>query len=154
MPHFPCPPFTAESVTRKVRIIEDSWNSRDPSRVALNYTIDCVWRDGIRCLSGRIAIETFLAHKWSKELDYRLIGELWAFTDNRIAVRFTSEYHHTRGAWLRAYGSEHWEFDLDGLIRRRYCSINECPIAETERMFLWPPGPRPHDHPELSHFDL
>jgi uncharacterized protein len=95
-----------------------------------------------------------LAHKWSKELDYRLIGELWAFTDNRIAVRFTSEYHDTGDAWFRASGGGHWEFDLDGLIRRRYRSVNECPIAETERMFLWPLGPRPHDHPELSHFDL
>jgi hypothetical protein len=120
---------------------------------------DQVWArvrdfDGLPSWRPLIAIETFLAHKWSKELDYRLIGELWAFTDNRIAVRFTSEYHDIRDAWYRAYGGEHWEFDLDGLIRRRYCSVNECSIAETGRMFLWPPGPGPHDHPQLSHFAL
>jgi nuclear transport factor 2 (NTF2) superfamily protein len=150
----PLPPFTLESAVQKVRLAEDSWNSREPVQVALAYTIDSVWRNRSEFLSGRAAIEAFLARKWAKELDYRLVKELWAFSDNRIAVRFAYEYHDASGNWFRAYGNENWEFDPDGLMRRRLASINEHPIAETDRMFCWPPGRRPDDHPELSDFDF
>jgi uncharacterized protein len=150
----PLPPFTPESAIQKVRLAEDSWNSRDPALVALAYTIDSVWRNRTEFLSGRAAIEAFLARKWAKELDYRLVKELWALTENRIAVRFAYEYHDERGDWFRAYGNENWEFDPDGLMRRRLASINEHPIAGIDRAFLWPIGRRPDGHPELSDFDF
>ena len=150
----PFPPFTRETAIQKVRLAEDSWNSRDPVQVALTYTIDSVWRNRAEFLSGRAAIEAFLARKWAKELDYRLVKELWAFTDNRIAVRFAYEYHDDSGNWFRAYGNENWEFDPDGLMRRRIASINEHPIYDMDRVFSWPPGRRPDDHPELSDFDF
>ena len=148
------PPFTRETAIQKVRLAEDGWNSRAPVQVALAYTIDSVWRNRAEFLCGRAAIEAFLARKWAKELDYRLIKELWAFTDNRIAVRFAYEYHDDSGSWFRAYGNENWEFDPDGLMRRRIASINEHPIAEPARTFFWPIGRRPDDHPELSDFDF
>ena len=150
----PVPPFTRETAIQKVRLAEDGWNSREPVQVALAYTIDSVWRNRAEFLSGRAAIEAFLARKWAKELDYRLVKELWAFTDNRIAVRFAYEYHDDSGTWFRAYGNENWEFDPDGLMRRRIASINEHPIAEPDRMFFWPIGRRPDDQPELSDYDL
>ena len=150
----PVPPFTRETAIQKVRLAEDGWNSREPVQVALAYTIDSVWRNRAEFLSGRAAIEAFLARKWAKELDYRLVKELWAFTDNRIAVRFAYEYHDDSGTWFRAYGNENWEFDPDGLMRRRIASINEHPIPEPDRMFSWPIGRRPDDHPELSDFDF
>jgi hypothetical protein len=150
----PVPPFTRETAIQKVRLAEDGWNSREPVQVALAYTIDSVWRNRAEFLSGRAAIEAFLTRKWAKELDYRLVKELWAFTDNRIAVRFAYEYHDDSGSWFRAYGNENWEFDPDGLMRRRIASINEHPITESDRMFFWPIGRRPDDHPELSDFDF
>jgi nuclear transport factor 2 (NTF2) superfamily protein len=150
----PIPPFNRETAIQKVRLAEDGWNSRDPVQVALAYTIDSVWRNRAEFLSGRAAIEAFLARKWAMELDYRLVKELWAFTDNRIAVRFAYEYHDDSGNWFRAYGNENWEFDPDGLMRRRIASINEHPIAEMKRTFYWPIGRRPDDHPELSDFDF
>jgi nuclear transport factor 2 (NTF2) superfamily protein len=150
----PVPPFTRETAIQKVRLAEDSWNSREPARVALGYTINSFWRNRTEFLSGRAAIEAFLARKWAKELDYRLVKELWAFSDNRIAVRFAYEYHDAGGNWFRAYGNENCEFDPDGLMRRRLASINEHPIAETDRAFSWPIGRRPDDHPELSDFDF
>ena len=154
MSRAPLRPFTPETARKKVRVIEDSWNTREPTRVALGYTIDCFWRNRIEFLSGRAAIEAFLAREWAKELDYRLIKELWAFTDNRMATRFAYEYRDDSGSWFRAYGNEHCEFDPDGLVRRRIVSINEHPIAEADRILLWPLGRRPDDHPELSHFDF
>ena len=150
----PLPPFTRASAVEKVRIAEDNWNTRDPARVATAYTIDSIWRNRAEFLTGRAAIEAFLTRKWAKELDYRLIKELWAFTDNRIAVRFAYEYHDDSGTWFRAYGNENWEFDADGLMRRRIASINEHPIAENCRTFTWPLGHRPDGHPELSDFDF
>jgi nuclear transport factor 2 (NTF2) superfamily protein len=150
----PLPPFTRASAVEKVRIAEDNWNTRDPARVAQAYTIDSVWRNRAEFLTGRAAIEAFLTRKWAKELDYRLIKELWAFTDNRIAVRFAYEYHDDSGTWFRAYGNENWEFDADGLMRRRIASINEHPIAENCRALTWPLGRRPDGHPELSDFDF
>jgi nuclear transport factor 2 (NTF2) superfamily protein len=154
MSRAPLPPFTLETAIEKIRVIEDNWNSREPARVALCYTIDCFWRNRVEFLSGRAAIEAFLARKWAKELDYRLIKELWAFTDNRIAAQLAYEYCDDSGSWFRAYGNENWEFDPDGLMRRCIASINEHPIAEADRMFLWPLGRRPDNHPELSHFDF
>ncbi|WP_027578725.1 DUF1348 family protein [Bradyrhizobium sp. Ai1a-2] len=153
-PRFPLPPFTWDTAIEKVRAIEDCWNSREPVRVALGYTVDSFWRDHLEFFSGRAAIEWFLARKWATQLQYRLINEVWAFTDNRIAVRSAYEYCDSEGNWFRAYGNENWELDPDGLIRRRLASINEQPIAETERMFLWQLGRRPDDHPELSDFDF
>ena len=150
----PLPPFTWETAKEKVRAIEDSWNTREPARVALGYTIDSFWRSRIRCLSGRAAIEAFLARKWAKQLEYRLINELWAFVDNRMAARFACEYHDDNGKWFRAYGNENWELDPDGLIRRRIASINDHPITEADRILLWPLGRRPDDHPELTDFDF
>jgi uncharacterized protein len=154
MTRLPIPPFTRETAIQKIRLAEDGWNSREPAQVALAYTIDSVWRNRAEFQSGRAAIEAFLARKWAKELDYRLVKELWAFTDNRIAVRFAYECHDDSGNWFRAYGNENWEFDPDGLMRRRIASINEHPIAEPDRMFFWPLGRRPDDHPELSDFDF
>ena len=146
----PLPPFTEQTATEKARLAEDGWNSRDPAKVALAYTPDSQWRNRAEFLSGREAIEAFLARKWTRELDYRLIKELWAFTDNRIAVRFAYEYRDDSGQWFRAYGNENWEFDADGLMRRRIASINEHPMAEADRKFHWPLGRRPDNHPELS----
>jgi uncharacterized protein len=146
----PLPPFTEASATQKVRLAEDNWNTRDPARVALGYTPDSQWRNRAEFITGRAEIESFLARKWARELDYRLIKELWTFAGNRIAVRFAYEYHDDSGTWFRAYGNENWEFDEDGLMRRRIASINEHPIAQTDRKYHWPLGPRPVDHPGLS----
>jgi nuclear transport factor 2 (NTF2) superfamily protein len=150
----PLPPFTAETAAEKVRQAEDGWNSRDPARVALAYTPDSHWRNRAEFITGRAAIEAFLTRKWNRELDYRLIKELWAFTGNRIAVRFAYEWRDDSGNWFRSYGNENWEFDEDGLMRRRIASINDAPIAETDRKYHWPLGRRPDDHPGLSDFGL
>ena len=146
----PLPPFVEQTAIEKVRLAEDGWNSRDPAKVALAYSADSQWRNRAEFFSGREAIEAFLTRKWTRELDYRLIKELWAFTDNRIAVRFAYEFLDDSGQWFRAYGNENWEFEADGLMRRRIASINEHPIAEADRKFHWPLGRRPDNHPELS----
>lgn len=146
----PLPPFTAETAAEKIRLAEDGWNSRDPARVALAYTPDSQWRNRATFVTGREAIEAFLVSKWARELEYRLVKELWAHDGNRIAVRFAYEYRDDSGNWYRAYGNENWEFDADGLMRRRIASINEHPIAEADRQFHWPLGRRPDDHPGLS----
>ncbi len=148
----PLPPFTAASAAQKVRLAEDGWNSRDPARVALAYTPDCAWRNRAEFVTGRSEIAALLTRKWARELDYRLIKSLWANDANRIAVRFAYEYHDDSGQWFRAYGNENWEFDNDGLMRRRIASINEHPIAEHDRKFHWPLGRRPDDHPGLEDF--
>jgi nuclear transport factor 2 (NTF2) superfamily protein len=151
----PFPPFTQESAVQKVRAAEDGWNSCDPARVALAYTPDSVWRNRAEFLEGRPAIVAFLARKWSRELDYRLIKELWSFGGNRIAVRFAYEWHDDSITWFRSYGNENWEFSPEGLMRRRFASINDLPIEETERKFRWDrQGPRPADHPGLSQLNL
>lgn len=146
----PLPPFDAASATLKVRLAEDGWNTRDPERVALAYTADCVWRNRAEFASGRAAITALLARKWARELDYRLVKELWAFTGNRIAVRFAYEYRDDSGTWFRAYGNENWEFADDGLMRRRIASINEHPIEAAARRLHWPLGRRPDDHASLT----
>jgi nuclear transport factor 2 (NTF2) superfamily protein len=148
----PLPPFTESTAIDKVRLAEDGWNSRDPAKVASAYTPDSQWRNRAEFLNGRAAIEAFLTRKWTRELDYRLIKELWTFASNRIAVRFAYEYNDDSGNWFRAYGNENWEFDADGLMRRRLASINEQPIAEQDRKFHWPLGRRPDGHPGLSDF--
>ena len=153
-PRPPLPPFDARAAAQKVRAAEDAWNTRDPARVALAYTRDSVWRNRSEFFSGREAIERFLVRKWSKELDYRLIKELWAFHDNRIAVRFAYEWHDDSGNWFRSYGNENWEFDAQGYMRRRIASINDLPIAEQDRKYRWPLGRRPDDHPGLSDLGL
>ena len=151
----PLPPFTRETAILKVRAAEDGWNSRDPQRVSLAYTLDSSWRNRSIFISGRDEIVAFLTAKWVRELDYRLIKELWAFTDNRIAVRFAYEYHDDSGNWFRAYGNENWEFDQNGLMRERYASINDLPIKESERKFFWERSkPRPADHPGLTDLGL
>ena len=150
----PLPPFTRDTAVRKVRLAEDAWNTRDPERVALAYTVDSVWRNRSEFFSGREAIVQFLRRKWAKELEYRLIKEMWAFGENRIAVRFAYESHDPDGNWFRSYGNENWEFDEHGLMRRRHASINDLPIAEAERLYRWPLGRRPDDHPSLSDLDL
>lgn len=150
----PLPPFTAETARQKVRLAEDAWNGRDPARVAQAYTPDSRWRNRAEFINGRAEIEAFLIRKWNRELDYRLIKELWTFGDNRIAVRFAYEYHDDSGNWFRAYGNENWEFDDNGLMRRRIASINDLPIAESERLYRWPLGRRPDDHPGLSDLGL
>jgi uncharacterized protein len=150
-PRPPLPPFTRETALIKVRAAEDGWNGRNPERVALAYTADSQWRNRAEFFQGRGAIVAFLTRKWARELDYRLIKELWAFTDNRIAVRFAYEWRDDSGHWFRSYGNENWEFDERGLMRQRHASINDLPIQESERRFLWAaPGPRPKDHPGLS----
>jgi hypothetical protein len=146
----PLPPFAEQTAIEKVRLAEDGWNSRDPAKVALAYSADSQWRNRAEFFSGREAIEAFLTRKWTRELDYRLIKELWAFTDNRIAVRFAYEFRDDSGQWFRAYGNENWEFEANGLMRRRIASINEHPIAEADRKFRWPLGRRPDSHPGLS----
>lgn len=149
-PRPPLPPFDAETAAQKVRMAEDAWNTREPGRVSLAYTQDSVWRNRSEFLAGREAIVQFLIRKWNKELDYRLIKELWAFHDNRIAVRFAYEWHDDSGHWYRSYGNENWEFDEHGLMRRRIASINDMPIQESERKYHWPLGRRPDTHPSLS----
>lgn len=146
------PPFDHDTAVQKVRLAEDGWNSRDPQRVSLAYTVDCYWRNRAEFINGRQEIVAFLTRKWNRELDYRLIKELWAFTDNRIAVRFAYEYHDDSGHWFRAFGNENWEFAEDGIMKRRLASINEMPIAEADRKYHWPLGRRPDDHPGLSSF--
>jgi len=150
----PLPPFTAETARQKARAAEDGWNSRDPARVSLAYTPDSVWRNRAEFVTGREQIVQFLSRKWAKELDYRLIKEVWAWTDNRIAVRFAYEWHDDSGHWFRSYGNENWEFDEKGLMRKRYACINDLPIQESERKFHWPLGRRPDDHPGLSDLGL
>jgi nuclear transport factor 2 (NTF2) superfamily protein len=150
----PLPPFTLETAPQKVRMAEDAWNSRDPARVALAYTTDSRWRNRSEFLEGRDAIEAFLVRKWGRELDYRLIKELWAFRENRIAVRFAYEWRDDSGHWFRSYGNENWEFDEHGLMRVRLASINDLPIAEAGRLYRWPLGRRPDDHPSLSDLRL
>ncbi len=146
----PLPPFTDETAAEKARLAEDGWNSRDPARVALAYTTDSRWRNRAEFINGRAEIEAFLQRKWTRELDYRLIKEVWAHHGNRIAVRFAYEYHDDSGNWFRAYGNENWEFDADGLMAKRFACINEHPISTEQRKFLWPLGRRPDDHPGLS----
>jgi uncharacterized protein len=151
----PVPPFTLETATRKARLAEDAWNTRDPERVAGAYTEDSRWRNRAEFFHGRAAIVAFLQRKWAKELDYRLIKELWAFHDHRIAVRFQYEWRDDSGNWFRAHGNEQWEFDTAGLMRRREASINDVPIAAADRKFLWQPlGPRPADFPGLTELGL
>jgi hypothetical protein len=150
----PLPPFTAATAARKARLAEDAWNSRDPARVALAYTADSRWRNRDEFFSGREAIQAFLTRKWQREQDYRLIKEVWAFTENRIAVRFVYECRVEGGGWSRAHGNEQWEFDEHGLMRRREASINDVPISEQDRLFRWPLGPRPDDHPGLTELGL
>ncbi|WP_420608228.1 DUF1348 family protein [Novosphingopyxis sp.] len=150
----PLPPFTSETAAQKARMAEDAWNSCDPEKVSLAYTPDSVWRNRGEFLAGREAIVAFLTRKWAKELDYRLIKEVWAYEGDRIAVRFAYEWHDDSGNWFRSYGNENWEFDDAGLMARRIASINDRPIAEGERKFHWPLGRRPDDHPSLSDLDL
>lgn len=150
----PLPPFTAESAAVKVRLAEDAWNGRDPVRVAQAYTPDSRWRNRSEFFCGREAIEAFLARKWQRELEYRLVKEVWAFHGNRIAVRFVYESHDGAGQWYRSHGNEQWEFDDAGLMRRREASINDVAIKESERKFHWPPGRRPDEHPGLTELGL
>jgi uncharacterized protein len=150
----PLPPFDTQSAAKKVRLAEDAWNTRDPQRVALAYTPDSVWRNRAEFLAGRDAIIQFLIRKWNKELDYRLIKELWTCGDNRIAVRFAYEWHDDSGSWFRSYGNENWEFDEHGFMRRRIASINDLPIRQSDRKYHWPLGRRPDDHPTLSELGL
>jgi nuclear transport factor 2 (NTF2) superfamily protein len=148
------PPFTHESAIAKVRAAEDGWNTRDPQRVSLAYTLDSRWRNRSEFINGREEIVAFLTRKWAHELEYRLIKELWAFEDARIAVRFAYESQDVSGKWFRSYGNENWEFDASGLMRRRHASINDLPISESDRLFHWPQGRRPDDHPGLSDLGL
>jgi len=150
----PFPPFTADTAAQKARMAEDAWNTRDPAKVALAYTPDSRWRNRAEFINGRAGIEAFLTRKWARELDYRLIKEVWTFAENRIAVRFAYEYHDDSGTWFRAYGNENWQFDAEGSMEVRIASINEHPITEAERKFHWPLGRRPDDHPGLSELGL
>jgi nuclear transport factor 2 (NTF2) superfamily protein len=150
----PLPPFTRETAILKVRMAEDAWNGRDPGRVSLAYTEDSRWRNRAEFPVGRAQIVAFLTRKWAREIEYRLVKELWAFSGNRIAVRFAYEWHDTAGNWFRSHGNENWEFDDHGLMRFRFASINDQPIAESERKFRWPLGSRPADHPGLSDLGL
>jgi nuclear transport factor 2 (NTF2) superfamily protein len=150
----PLPPFTAESAAQKARLAEDAWNTRDPGKVALAYSVDSIWRNRAEFILGREAIEAFLIRKWIRELEYRLIKEVWAFRDNRIAVRFAYEWHDDSGNWFRSYGNENWEFDEQGLMRWRIASINDLPIKDSERKYHWLLGRRPDDHPSLSDLGL
>ena len=148
------PPFTRETAIQKVRLAENAWNTRDPDKVALAYASDSRWRNRSEFVKGRSEIIAFLARKWSRELDYRLIKELWAFHDNRISVRFAYEFRDDSGNWYRSYGNENWEFNDDGLMRARYACINDLPIKHSDRKYLWPLGQRPDDHPGLSELGL
>lgn len=150
----PIPPFTAETAAEKVRLAEDAWNTRDPNTVALAYTPDSRWRNRTEFLHGRDEIRAFLVRKWARELDYRLIKELWAFGGDCIAVRFAYEWHDDGGQWYRAYGNENWQFDAQGLMATRLASINDLPISAADRLFLWPAGRRPDEHPGLSALGL
>ena len=150
----PVPPFTLATAIQKIRLAEDGWNTRDPAKVSLAYSEDSRWRNRAEFITGRDEISAFLTRKWSRELDYRLIKELWAFDGNRIAVRFAYEWHDDSGHWFRSYGNENWEFDDDGLMRVRLASINDLPIDESERKYHWPLGRRPDDHPGLSDLGL
>ena len=150
----PLPPFTHETAIQKARLAEDAWNSRDPEKVALAYSVDSIWRNRAEFLRGRAEIVAFLQRKWSRELDYRLIKELWAFEGNRIAVRFAYEWHDDSGNWFRSYGNENWEFDDYGLMQRRIASINDLPIGDADRKYHWPLGKRPDGHPGLSELGL
>lgn len=150
----PLPPFTQDSAVQKVRMAEDAWNSRDPARVAQVYTEDTRWRNRAEFPVGREQVREFLARKWARELDYRLIKELWAFTDHRIAVRFVYEWHDDSGHWFRSHGNENWEFNAQGLMQRRFASINDQPIQAEQRLFHWPLGRRPDEHPGLSALGL
>jgi len=150
----PLPPFTAATATQKVRMAEDAWNTRDPARVAQAYTLDSRWRNRAEFIQGREAIQEFLTRKWTRELDYRLIKQLWAHAENRIAVRFAYEWHDDSGQWYRSYGNENWEFDEQGLMRLRIASINDLLITEAERKYRWPAGRRPDEHPGLSDLGL
>jgi uncharacterized protein len=150
----PIPPFDRDAAVKKVRLAEDAWNSRDPEKVAGAYTVDSEWRNRSEFFSGREAIIQFLKRKWAKELDYRLVKELWAFREHRIAVRFAYEWHDDSGNWFRSYGNENWEFDANGYMARRLASINDLPIREADRKYLWPLGRRPDDHPGLSALGL
>lgn len=153
-PRPPLPPFTEETAKLKVRAAEDGWNSRDPEKVSLAYSVHSRWRNRAEFLEGRQEIVAFLARKWARELEYRLIKELWAFAGSRIAVRFAYEYHDDSGNWFRAYGNENWDFDAEGLMLVRHASINDLPIKESERKFHWPQGKRPEEHPGLSDLGL
>ena len=150
----PVPPFSRETAIMKVRMAEDAWNSRNPHRVSLAYTEDSRWRNRAEFINGRAEIVAFLSRKWNKELDYRLIKEMWTFGDNRIAVRFAYEWHDDSGNWFRSYGNENWEFDATGVMQRRFASINDLPIKEADRKYRWPLGRRPDDHPGLSEVGL
>ena len=150
----PLPPFTAETAAQKARMAEDAWNSRDPENVSLAYTPDSVWRNRSEFLTGRAAIVAFLTRKWLKDLDYRLIKEVWAHESNRIAVRFAYEWHDDSSNWFRSYGNENWEFEPNGLMKNRHASINDLPIDESQRLFRWEQGRRPDDHPSLSDMGL
>jgi len=150
----PVPPFTAETAAQKVRMAEDAWNSRDPDRVALVYTEDTFWRNRAEFPQGREQVRQFLQRKWARELDYRLIKELWAFTEQRIAVRFAYEWRDDSGQWFRSYGNENWEFNPQGFMQRRFASINDLPIKPEQRLFRWPLGRRPDDHAGLSELGL
>lgn len=150
----PFPPFSRETAIAKIRAAEDGWNGRDPAKVAQAYTPDSRWRNRSEFSAGRAEIEAFLTRKWAKELEYRLIKELWAFTDNRIAVRFAYEWRDADGNWFRSYGNENWEYDAEGYMAVRHASINDLPITEEERKFRWPQGRRPDDHPGLSDLGL
>jgi len=153
-PRPPLPPFTCETAIQKVRLAEDGWNSRNPEKVALAYTPDSRWRNRVEFVNGREEIVQFLDRKWKKELDYRLIKELWAVEGNRIAVRYAYEWHDDSGNWFRTFGNENWEFDENGLMQRRFACLNDMPIQEAERKFRWPLGRRPDDHPGLSDLGL
>jgi len=150
----PFPPFDEDSAKQKVRMAENAWNGRDPDKVALAYTVDSQWRNRAEFPQGREQIKAFLTRKWNRELDYLLIKELWAYSSNRIAVRFAYEWHDDAGNWFRSFGNENWEFDEHGLMKTRYASINDMPISTEERQFHWPAGPRPEDHPGLSDLGL
>lgn len=153
-PRPPLPPYNSDTAAQKVRMAEDAWNTREPERVSLAYTPDSVWRNRSEFLSGREAIVRFLTRKWRKELDYRLIKELWTFHENRIAVRFAYEWHDDSNHWYRSYGNENWEFNEHGFMQRRIASINDLPILESERKYHWTPGRRPDDHPTLTELNL
>ena len=154
MTRAPVPPFSHADAVRKVRMAEDAWNGRDPAKVALAYTPDTRWRNRSEFLNGRAEVEAFLTRKWAGENGYRLIKELWAHGEDRIAVRFVYEYHDAEGNWFRAHGNENWKFDADGYMAERHASINDVPIAESERLFHWPQGRRPDDHPGLTDLGL